>query len=442
MNGSFRIQANDRLPTTPRRDKGGNVNAKIESIAIEFDLPIKVDELSSPSERHRTQGPIHQCKSSISFLFFKNGRILEDCLQQLRHDLNDDSISGDVLTHLLGLLIEAVRLEKMRCDVFEEKRSIFPKQAAFVDGIQPECHDQTGKTASSTPKRESLSNPATTPRKLRQSTLRLTSEKLKNSQPKDSHEFAVPEKPSRAKKRPSEESLPNAVKQSRREEVSPVARPRDTSVSSRVSFSTNTSTFPSARTSFSTSAKAQSFASTVPSSVATEDERGFESSSSSYGVLDIFETEVLMTSFDRSSCRADSFDAGLQKLSSVAISAEMSSSQKTIEDADFGASEGPSRTNNGTGEAKAQLLAEHTAQPGSPRYELRSNDHLVNPAKSTPIKGSIPAVQFPGSNNTKSARKAIPPEPHLIRDLHSMVFSPSHYLEICFLSLFHYAGNA
>lgn len=417
MNGSFRTQANDRLPTTPRRDKGRNVNAKIESIAIEFGLPIKIGELSSPSERHRTEGPIQQCKSSISFLFFKNGKILEDVLQQLRHDLNDDSIPGDVLTHFLGLLIEAVRLEKMRCDVFDERKNFYPKQAAFVNEVQLERLEQTGITASSTRKLESTLNPKRTPKTLRQSILRLTSAKLKNSQPKDSHEFAVPEKPSRTKKRPSEESLPDAVKQSRREGVSPVARSRDTSSSSRVSFSTNTSTFSSARTSFSTSAGGRSFASTVPSSVTPEDERGFESSSSSYGALDISETETLMTSFDHSSYSADSFRAGLRKLSSGAISAETSSSQRTIEDAELGGSAGLSRTDNGTGEAETQLVAEHTAQLASPRYELRSNDHAVNPAKTTPIKGFIPAVQSPGSHNTKSARKAIPPEPHLIRDL-------------------------
>lgn len=308
------------------------------------------------------------------------------------------------------------------------KKSNYLKPAAFVDEIHLECPDQTGKTASSPRKPEANAKSTRTPRVLRQSTISFTSDKTNSSQSKGNHKFAMPVNPSRTKKRPSDESLPDAIKQSRREEVSPAARSRDVSIS-RVSFGTNTSTLPSARNSFSTTVAGQSFISTVLSSIAPEDERGFESSSSSYGALDISETENLMTSFDHSCYRADSFEAGLRKLSSRAITAGISSSQKTIKDAGLGNAEGLHRTDSGTREVEVQ--------PRSSRYQLRSNDQLsvVKSAKTTPIQEFLLLYKLlPATLDPRSLiRFAI---------FLSMACFLSHCLVRCLLFLSHYAGNA
>lgn len=307
----------------------------------------------------------------MSFLFWKNKTALEDVLGQFREDLRDKAVSGDRLVHLVDLLADIVKLVKENPGAYRTERKSTSATGPFVDETQ---FVETEHGAATSLIRNSISpaKPGRSPTSLRQSTLSgWTSNKLGVHEVKDDHQFAIPPipwiplnppippnplnppKPLRnTQKRKSDDDLLDPAKFARlKGGTRPVSR---TSFNTSLGYSA--STIPSGRTSFSTNTANQSFASTVATSISSEDEA---CSGSNYGDLDSSQAENLLRSFDTFPMQP-SADAGLKQVSNFAM--DISASQKTQEDSEFEAPEPLHRVHGASAEAAdAQLQAEHAA---------------------------------------------------------------------------------
>ena len=206
---------NQYPPTTPRKDRGRNVDAKIQAIAVEFGitqllLTREQNQLLSPREWTKTlEQSAVQC---ITFLFWKNEAGLEYVLRKVREHLRENVVYGSTLSHMVDLLADHVKLVKEETKEgisFQLEEPISPaKTGLFVDEVQFEPRGRA--TTSPSPQHPSAKPPSS----LRQSTIVWKSSKPNTGDTKASSEFAVPAKPTLRKKRPSDESLPEAIKHS------------------------------------------------------------------------------------------------------------------------------------------------------------------------------------------------------------------------------------
>ncbi|KAK4990525.1 hypothetical protein LTR66_006778 [Elasticomyces elasticus] len=95
------VRPRSKAPETPRGHAHNAINEIIQSLAVEFGLPLAVRETWSPSTRSRTNE--EECKSLIQFLYFQNRTGLEQCLGEFR----ENARTGP-LNHATKLLSELV----------------------------------------------------------------------------------------------------------------------------------------------------------------------------------------------------------------------------------------------------------------------------------------------------------------------------------------------